>query len=148
MASTSAASSEAAQRRQTERRAKCGKERISRMEEAFDWIRKYVWDEEARQALLAYAYVKARGWDWSRYLSTRNRRNPKKRAWVKRTVQRWIFKSLQMIEANLPKSEIILRGEVTLHVSHTEAKHTGKSITSGDLRTRAIPDAELPAEAA
>jgi hypothetical protein len=48
---------EAAQRGQTERRAKCSKERISRMEEAFDWIRKYVWDEEARQALLAYAEI-------------------------------------------------------------------------------------------
>lgn len=134
---------EAAQRRQTERRAKCSKERISRMEEAFNWIRKYVWDEEARQVLLAYAEIKARGWDWSRYLNNRNRRNPKKPAWVKRTVQRWIFKSLQAIEANLLKSEIILLDAATLHVSHEEAKHTGKSITS-DLHAWPTPD-DFPA---
>ena len=132
---------EAAQRRQTERRAKCSKERVSRMEEAFDWIRKYVWDEEARQALLAYAHVKARGWDWSRYLNNRNRRNLKKKAWVKRTVQRWIFKSLQVIEANLLKSEIILRSAAALHVSREEAKRTGKSITS-DLHAWMIADAK------
>ena len=134
---------EAAQRRQTERRAKCSKERISRMEEAFDWIRKYVWDEEARQALLAYAEVKARGWDWSRYLNNRNRRNPKKKAWIKRTVQRWIFKSLQVIEVNLLKREIILRDGATLHVSHEEAKQMGKSITS-DLHAWMATD-EKPA---
>ena len=139
---------EAAQRRQTERRAKCSRERISRMEEAFDWVRKYVWDEEARQVLLAYAEIKARGWDWSRYLSNRNRRNPKKKAWIKRTVQRWIFKSLQVIEANLLKGEIILRSTATLHVSREEAKHPGKSITSGDLYEMGGPDAKLSVEAA
>jgi hypothetical protein len=134
---------QAAQRRQTERRAKCSKERIGRMDEAFDWIRKYIWDEEVRQVLLAYAEVKARGWDWSRYLNNRNRRNPKKTAWVKRTVQRWIFKSLQVIEANLLKSEIILRSDAALHVSHEAAKHTGKSITS-DLHAWTATD-EIPA---
>lgn len=137
---------EAAQRRKTERRARCSKERIGRMEEAFDWIRKYVWDGEARQVLLAYAEVRARGWDWSRYLNNRNCRNPQKKAWVKRTVQRWIFKSLQVIEANLLKSEIILRHEATLHVSHEEAKSSCKSITSGDLHMW-TPTDEKPASA-
>lgn len=69
----------AAERRRTERRAKCSRERISRMEEAFGWVRTSIWDDETRQVLLAYAEVKARGWDWSRYLTNRNRRNPQKR---------------------------------------------------------------------
>lgn len=122
---------EKAQRRQTERRAKCSAERISRMEETFDWIRRFIFDAEARAVLLAYAEVKARGWEWGRYLNTRNRRNPKKKAWVKRTVQRWIVKSLQIIETNIHKGAIILRESATLHVAHERAKPTGKSITSG-----------------
>ncbi len=118
------------------------------MDEAFDWIRKYIWDEEVRQMLLAYAEVKARGWDWSRYLNNRNRRNPKKTAWVERTVQRLIFKSLQVTEVNLLKSDLILRDGAALLVFHDEAKHRGKSITSGDLRERVIPDGEQPSVAA
>lgn len=92
---------EKAERKRTERRAKCTRERITRMDEAFDWIRRFIFDEEARQVLLAYVEVKARGWDWSRYISNRNRRNPKKTAWVKRTVQRWIVRSLQIIEQHV-----------------------------------------------
>ena len=122
---------EAEERRRTIRRAKCSRERITRMDEAFDWIRKYIWDEDARQVLLAYAEVKARGWEWSRYINTRNRKNPKKTAWVKRTVQRWIVRSLQVIESHVRQTGTIWPLEGGLQVSHEGAKHTGKSITSG-----------------
>ncbi|AVA20662.1 hypothetical protein [Rhizobium sp. NXC24] len=120
---------EKAERRKTERRAKCSRERVSRMEEAFDWVRRFIFDDEARQVLLAYAAVKARGWDWTRYLNNRNRRNPKKKAWVKRTVQRWIVKSLQIIDAGIRQSGIIWPAGIDLQVAHETAKHTGKSIT-------------------
>ncbi|CVI58806.1 hypothetical protein CFBP4996_19655 [Agrobacterium leguminum] len=133
----------AAERRRTERRAKCSRERISRMEEAFDWIRRFIWDDDVRQVLLAYAEVKARGWDWSRYLTNRNRRNPQKKAWVKRTVQRWIVRSLQTIESNIHQSGAIWSLETGLQVAHDEAKHTGKSIRSG-LRSWTSPE-EMPA---
>jgi hypothetical protein len=132
-----------AERRRTERRAKCSRERISRMEEAFDWIRHFIWDDEARQVLLAYAEVKARGWDWSRYLTNRNRRNPQKKAWVKRTVQRWIVRSLQIIEDGVRQSGTIWPLETSLQVAHDEAKDTGKSIRSG-LRSWTSPE-EIPA---
>lgn len=133
----------AAERRRTERRAKCSRERISRMEEAFDWIRRFIWDDEARQVLLAYAEVKARGWDWSRYLTNRNRRNSQKKAWVKRTVQRWIVRSLQIIEDGVRQSGTIWPLETSLQVAHDEAKHTGKSIRSG-LRSWTASE-EIPA---
>lgn len=128
-----------AQRRLTERRRRCSAERISRMEEAFDWIRRFIFDEEARQVLLAYIEVKARGWEWGRYISNRNRTNPKKTAWVKRTVQRWIVRSLQIIEQHIGQSDLIWRTMGGLQVAHEEAKHTGKSITS-DLRSWMSPD--------
>jgi hypothetical protein len=131
------------QRRQTERRRKCSRERISRMEEAFNWIRSYIFDDDARQVLLAYAEVKARGWDWSRYLTNRNRRNPQKKAWVKRTVQRWIVRSLQIIADHLVQTVPLWRTPEGLQVAHEEAKHTGKSISS-DLHAWPAPD-ESPA---
>lgn len=134
---------EASERRRSERRAKCSRERVSRMEEAFDWVRCFIWDDETRQVLLAYAEVKARGWDWSRYLTNRNRRNPQKKAWVKRTVQRWIVRSLQIIECNIHQSGTIWHLEAGLQVAHEEAKHTGKSIRSG-LRSRTATE-EIPA---
>ena len=134
---------EASERRRTERRAKCSRERVSRMEEAFDWIRRFIWDVEARQVLLAYAEVKARGWDWSRYLTNRNRRNQQKKAWVKRTVQRWIVRSLQLIEDGVRQSGTIWPLETGLQVAHEEAKQTGKSIRS-DLRSWTTSE-EIPA---
>ncbi|WP_425903601.1 hypothetical protein [Agrobacterium radiobacter] len=133
----------AAERRRTERRAKCSRERISRMEEAFDWIRRFIWDDEARQVLLAYAEVKARGWDWSRYLTNRNRRNPQKKAWIKRTVQRWIVRSLQIIEEGVRQSGTVWPLETGLQVAYEEAKHEGKSIRSG-LRSWTATE-EVPA---
>lgn len=130
-------------RAQLERRRKCSAERITRMEEAFGWIRSAIFDDEARQVLLAYAEVKARDWDWGRYLNTRNRKNPSKKAWVKRTVQRWIVKSLQLIETKLRQSEIFWRLEVDLQVAHERAKQPCKSISSG-LHAR-TPTDEIPA---
>lgn len=125
----------------TERRAKCSRHRIGRMEEALDWVPRFVWDHEMRIVLFAYAEVKARGWDWSRYIETRNRQSPKKKAWVKRTLYRWIEKSLQQLETGLRNSEILLRDTAGLQVAHGEAKHTGKSITSG-LHSWTAPDDE------
>jgi hypothetical protein len=113
------------------------------MEEAFDWLRKYLWDAEVRQVLLAYATVKALGWDWSRYLNNRNRRNPKKSPWIKRTVQRWIVKALQIIEVGIRQSGTVWIVEADLQVAHEKAKHTGKSITS-DLHAWSTPD-DFPA---
>lgn len=134
---------EKAERKRTERRAKCSSERISRMDEAFDWVRRFIFDEEARVVLLTYVEVKARGWDWSRYISNRNRRNPKKPAWVKRTVQRWIVRSLQVIEGHVRQSGTIWPLEGGLQVSHEAAKHECKSIRSG-LRSWTAPE-EKPA---
>jgi hypothetical protein len=122
----------------TERRAKCSRSRIGRMEEAFSWLG-LLFDEEARKILLAYAEVKAKGWDWTRYIETRNRRNQQKEAWVKRTIFRKIAKTLQEVETKLRKREIILRDCAGLHVAHEEAKHSCKSITS-DLPVRREDD--------
>ncbi|WP_245278320.1 hypothetical protein [Ensifer aridi] len=122
-----------------ERRAKCSKERIGRMEEALAWVPRFVWDDEMRIAILAYAEVKARGWDWSRYIETRNRRHSQKKAWVKRTLYRWIEKSLQQIECELAKTSTLLMDTAGLHVAHEEAQSTGKSITS-DLHAWMAPD--------
>lgn len=115
----------------TERRARCSKIRIARMEEALAWVPRFVWDEEIRQALLTYAEVKARGWDWSRAIQQRNRRWPKKKQWTKRTVYRWIDKSLQQISAGLVKNAIFLHDTAGLQVAHEEAESSCKSITSG-----------------
>lgn len=122
-----------------ERRAKCSKERIGRMEESLDWLGRFVWDYEMRIALLAYAEVKARGWEWGRYIEQRNRRVGTKKRWVKRTVYRWIEKSLQQIETSLLKSAIILRDTAGLQVAHGEAEQPCKSITSG-LHAWMVPD--------
>lgn len=124
-----------------ERRAKCSRQRITRMEEALAWVPAFVWDHEMRIVLFAYAEVKARGWDWGRYIETRNRRHPQKKAWVKRTLYRWIEKSLQQIECELLKKSVFLMDTAGLQVAHEEAKHTGKSITSG-LHAWPIPDEE------
>ena len=115
----------------TERRAKCSKDRIGRMDEALAWVPRFVWDHEMRLALLAYCEVKARGWDWSRYLQQRNRRAGTKKQWVKRTIYRWIEKSLQQISAGLVKDAHFLHDTAGLQVAHEEAQSSCKSITSG-----------------
>lgn len=130
---------EAEERRKTERRAKCTKERVTRMEEAFEWVLAHVGNVEHRKVLLAYAEVKARGWQWDRYLQNRNRRNPTQNAWVKRTVQRWIVLSLQAIADNIPKDSILLALERDLLLAQIEGESTGKSIRS-DLRSWMSPD--------
>lgn len=114
---------------QTERKAKCSRPRISRMEEAFSWL-SLIFDDENRQIILAYAEVKAKGWDWTRYIEARNRRHANKNAWVKRTVFRKITKTLEELETKLRKREIILRDCAGLHMAHAEAKQSCKSITS------------------
>lgn len=128
-----------AKRLETERRARCTRERITEMEEAFGWVIAYISDEDRRKVLLAYAEVKARGWQWERYLSNRNRRNPAKRAWVKRTVQRWIVHSLQEIAVRTAKSASFLHDRAHLLMAQIEPEHGGKSITSG-LHAWMAPD--------
>jgi hypothetical protein len=128
---------------QLERRRRCSADRISRMEEAFGWVRHFIFDEEARQVLLAYAEVKAREWDWSRYLNSRNKRNPRKKAWAKRTVYRWIIRSIQLIEAGISQRGPLWPAQADLHVAHGRAKQPGKSISS-DLHAWTAPD-ENPA---
>jgi hypothetical protein len=129
--------------RAAERRAKCTARRISRMEQAFDWIIQWVWDAEVRECLMAYATVQARGWEWKRYVSARNRRNPKKKAWVSQNSYRWISKSLQIIEQQLVKRDVLLTAEGDCQVIHETAKGAGKSITM-DLHAPTQPD-EIPA---
>lgn len=113
----------------TERRAKCSRPRISRMEEAFSWL-SLVLGEEDRQIILAYAEVKARGLDFERFLELRNRKHKTKSAWVKRTILRRIDKILRELASILRKRAIILRDCAGLQVAHEAAKHSCKSISS------------------
>jgi hypothetical protein len=129
--------------RAAHRRALCTPARISRMERSFDWVIQWVWDAEVRECLLAYVTVKARGWDWGRFVNARNRRNPKKKAWLRQNSYRWISKSLQIIEQQISKSGFLLDGAGDLQVRQIEPKPTCKSITS-DLRVRTPPE-EIPA---
>lgn len=124
-------------------RALCSSQRVSRMEQSFDWIIQWVWDAEVRECLMGYVTVKARGWDWGRYVSSRNRRKPQKKAWIRQNSYRWISKSLQLIEQQIVKSGLLLTDEGNLQVRQIEAKQAGKSITSG-LHVRTPPD-EIPA---
>lgn len=116
--------------RAAERRAKCTSERITRMELAFDWVIDWIWDEDTRKCLLAYAKVKALGWDWNRYVSARNRKNPRKKAWVRQNTYRWIAKSLQIIEQQIAKAGFFLNNEGDLQVRQITAELGCKSITS------------------
>jgi hypothetical protein len=117
--------------RQAERRAKCTAKRISRMEEAFEWIIRYVWDAEVRECLMAYATVKARSWDWGRFVTQRNRRNPQKKPWLRQNCYRWISKSLQIIEQQISNSGFLLDNEGGLQMRQIRPELTCKSITSG-----------------
>jgi hypothetical protein len=130
--------------RAAERRSKCSAHRISRMEQALDWVIKWVWDAEVRECLLAYATVKAQSWDWGRFLNNRNRQNPQKRAWVRQNSYRWICKSLQIIDQQISKSGFLLGEDGDLLVRQIRPEHTGKSITV-DLHAWAQPD-EIPAK--
>lgn len=68
-----------------------------------------------------------------------HRHQPQKKAWVRRTLYRWIEKSLQQIESEVAKSSILLKDTAGLQVAHEEAQSTGKSITSG-LHAWMAPD--------
>ncbi|MBB4103560.1 hypothetical protein [Allorhizobium borbori] len=130
---------EAAERRRTERKARCSRERVSQMEQAFSWVLTHVQNEDHRKALLAYAEVKARRWQWERYVSNRNKRNPQKRAWVRQNTYRWILKALQAIDAQMPNFDALLLDQATLPMRQIEPENTGKSIRS-DLRSWMSPD--------
>ncbi|NHT77536.1 hypothetical protein G8E10_17620 [Rhizobiaceae bacterium CRRU44] len=119
-----------ARNREIERRALCSRSRISAMEQAFGWLTDFIDDEESRKILLAYSDCKARGWVWERYISNRNRKNPQKTAWVKRTLQRKICNCLQMLEDQIPMNTIFLSPNRDLLLSRIEEKGSGKSINS------------------
>jgi asparagine synthetase A len=93
---------------------------------------------------MAYADVKAKKWDWDRFIQARNRRMPQKKAWVKRTLYRWIDKALQQVDAGLRQNSVLLLDGAGLQVAHEEAQHGCKSITSG-LHAWPAPE-EIPAE--
>lgn len=120
-----------ARRQQIERRAKASRERISRMEEAFQWISGAIVDVNHRKCLLAYCLVRARGWNFDRYVSARNRKVAQENAWNRRTVYRWIAKSIQQIEDYLHKGSLPLSLQGDCPMSQVEAEITHKSITSG-----------------
>lgn len=103
------------------RRAKCSPARISRMEEAFGWLGRFVMDHERRRLLIGYATCKASGADWGDYVAARNRNFPKEKHWVKRTIYRWIAIMLQDIATILRNRAIILRDGAGLLVAHEAA---------------------------
>lgn len=113
----------------TARQAKCSRARIGRMEEALQWPG-LIFDETDRRILVAFCLVKARGWEWGRYLEQHNRRQTKENCWIKRTTYRKITKSLQEIAQKLRKHEIILRDCAGLQVAHHEAETSCNSINS------------------
>lgn len=121
----------------------CSSARIGRMTEAFAWLRAFVVDQELRRVLLAYSDCKARGLEWDRYIISRNRRHPTKKAWSKRTLYRWIEKALQQVDDGLVNNGVLLTDGAGLHVAHEAAKQAGKSITSG-LHAWTPPE-EIPA---
>lgn len=130
---------EAAERRRTERRAKCSRSRISRMEEAFAWVQEAVPNERNRKCLLAFAMVKARGWDWSRYVTNRNRKINTEKAWVRQKTYEWISKSLQQIEKKFLHESVLCMPATDLQTGQIGPESRGKSIRS-DLRSWMSPD--------
>jgi hypothetical protein len=129
--------------RAVHQRTICSPRRISRMEQALDWVISWVWDAEVRECLLAYVTVKARSGDWGRYVTARNRRNPRKKAWLRQNSYRWISKSLQIIEQQLAKSELFLNNEGDLQMRQIEPELACKSTTSV-LHVQTPPE-EIPA---
>lgn len=125
------------------RKALCSPKRISRMEEAFGWLGRYIIDDDLRKATIAYATVKAEGGDWSRYIEQRNRRYTQQKAWVKRTIYRWIEKTLQIVAMKVRNDGIILRDGAGLQMAHQEAEQPCKSISSV-LRVRREDDLNRP----
>ena len=113
---------------------------ISDAEAAFGWVIDFVTDEERRHCLLEYAKAKALGWDWSRALTNRNRRNPTKSAWSRRTTYRWVWAACQAIADELDKAGVPLPEWRDLQVTHEEAETPSNLIRSGSSAWMA-PDA-------
>ncbi|RYE61077.1 MAG: hypothetical protein EOO82_02415 [Oxalobacteraceae bacterium] len=123
--------------RQAERRSKCTPARISRMEETLGWVIQWLWDTDVRQCLLGFATVRARGWDWNRFVTSRNRRNRNKKAWVRQTTYRWISKSLQILEQHLSKNGVSLRETEDCGVRQIRAENHHKFDIIGFVRADA-----------
>jgi hypothetical protein len=130
-----------AERRRLERRRKCSPQRITRMEEAFRWVRDAVADEKHRKCLLAYAMCKARHWSWSDYVTARNRRKRDLEVWVRQKTYEWNLKSLQAIEKEFLHNSSLCIDLTDLQAGQIRAKTAGKSISSDSgLRSWMAPD--------
>ncbi|WP_246764869.1 hypothetical protein [Ensifer sp. PDNC004] len=86
-----------------ERRAKRSRERITRMEEALAWVPCSVWHHEMRVVLFAYAEVKARGWDWSRYIDIRTGASRRKRRGLDERSTAGLRSHFNKLKAKSPK---------------------------------------------
>jgi hypothetical protein len=130
-----------AERRRVERRRKCSPQRITRMEEAFNWVGEAIGEEKHRKCLLAYALCKARRWGWSDYLQARNRRKIGKEVWVRQKTYEWNLKSLQAIENEFLHKGTLCIDLANLQAGQIRAETTGKSISSeSGLRSWMAPD--------
>ncbi len=130
--------------RQAERRAKCTPERISEMERVLGWVRSAVWDVDLRKCLLAYATVKARGWQWGRYLNNRNRKVPVKQRWLKRKSYLWVNRALQLIEQFLFTRGIFVNENGPLQIAQNHAEPRLNQLTSQDYLYRDEHSGQAP----
>lgn len=130
-----------AERRRIERRRRCTPARITRMEEAFQWVGQAVEDEKHRKCLLAYAMCKAKHWSWSEYVTARNRRKIGKEVWVRQKTYEWNLKSLQAIENEFLHKSTLCIDLANLQAGQKPAKHAGKSVSSeSGLHSWMAPD--------
>lgn len=106
---------------------------ISMALEAQRWPIELVQDQDKRECLMAYILVRAKDWDWSRYVQKRNRQNPTKKAWIRRTTYRWNEASCQAIAKILQQNGTICRAADAGQVTHEPAEHACKSDKT-DLR--------------
>lgn len=116
------------------RRSRISAAEISRAERAFAWVQAYVPTPDLRRVLFDYAVVQARGWDWSRFVARRNRRNPTKKAWVRRTTYRWMWRACQGIADALDNKGIPLPDQPDGQVSQMPAITAPEPVRSGSLR--------------
>ncbi|WP_185982837.1 hypothetical protein [Aureimonas mangrovi] len=116
------------------RRARATAADISRADQALAWVPAFVPTPDLREVLMRHAVVRARGWDWDRAVSARNRRNPAKKGWVRRTTYRWIARACQGIADALDHKGIPLPADLDGQVSHEPAETTSNLIRSGSLR--------------
>ena len=124
-----------------ERRTTIASGPISMALEAQRWPIEYVENEEHREILIAYATVRSRDGDWSKYVQRRNRRHPTKRAWVRQKTYERKDKALQRIARMLNNNEISLRISEHCETGHDEAPNACEPAVMG-IRAQMAPDAK------